>query len=188
MDKKKSLFDQNSILMEIIRFGVIGVYGTLVDYLAEIVLTSFLSDWVSANASNYVAAFFIQFVLSFIGMIIAMPATWALTGIWGFKNVKEEDAKESKTLKGSLKFFFWSVLGLVGGAVISFLGYMICLQWSGWGINILQINFSTLFKQDIGTFWAYTITFVLKTGFTMVWNFVTRKLFLYRAPKEAKAE
>lgn len=170
--------------MEIVRFVVIGVYGTFIDYVSEMVLTSFLYDWVNNNASNYVAAFFIQFLLAILGMLIAMPATWSLTGIWGFTNVKEEDKKTANSWKGNLKFLFWSVLGLLGGAVIQFIGYMFCLKWSGWNINILSINFSSLFKSNVTTFWSYTIIFGLKTAFTMIWNFVTRKKFIYRAPKE----
>ena len=179
--------DKNSLFMEIVRFAVIGVYGTLLDYVSEMVLTSLLYSWVQNNADNAIAAFFIQFLLSIVGMLIAMPATWALTGVWGFQNVKEEDTKTAKTWKGNLKFLFWSVLGLLGGAILQFIGYMTCLRWSGWNINILSINFSTLFQQDILTFWAFTTVFVVKTAFTMVWNFVTRKKFIYRSPKENEA-
>ena len=117
-----------------------------------------------------------------------MPATWALTGVWGFQNVKEEDAKTAKTWKGNLKFLFWSVLGLLGGAILQFIGYMTCLRWSGWNINILSINFSTLFQQDILTFWAFTTVFVVKTAFTMVWNFVTRKISIVHQKKTRPLE
>lgn len=179
---------QKSLLWEIVRFVVIGVYGTLIDYVCEVWLTSLLNGWISANSSNHVAAFFILFLISVLGLIISYPATWSLTSVWGFQNVSKESEKEAKSFKGSLKFLMWAFLGLIGGAIIQFLGYMICLEWSGWNINILNINFLTLFQADIGTFWAYTIIFCLKTGFTMVWNFVTRKLFIYKAPKEDVAQ
>ena len=67
--------DKNSLFMEIVRFAVIGVYGTLLDYVSEMVLTSLLYSWVQNNADNAIAAFFIQFLLSVLGMLIAMPAT-----------------------------------------------------------------------------------------------------------------
>lgn len=180
--------DKNSLIREIIRFAVIGVYGTAIDFVFELVITSFLHDWVEANAGLHVAAFFIAFLLSFLGMLFATPSTWALTGVWGFQNVEEKAEKEAKSWKGNLKYLGWQTAGLVGGALLHFLGYMICLEWSGWNINILSVDFSTLFKQDIGTFWAFTIVFAVKTIFTMVWNFITRKLLIYKAPKEAKAE
>lgn len=183
MDKENR---DKSLLWEIIRFVVIGVYGTLIDYVCEVWLTSLLNGWIVNNSENHVAGFFILFFISVLGMLISTPATWSLTSVWGFRNVTEESEKEAKSLKGSLKFLMWATFGLIGGAVIQFLGYMICLEWSGWNINILNINFSTLFNEEAGTFWAYTIIFCLKTGFTMVWNFVTRKLFIYKAPKEAK--
>ncbi|MDO5330025.1 MAG: hypothetical protein Q4F15_01155 [Bacillota bacterium] len=178
------LKNRNSLLWEIIRFVVIGVYATILDYVIEVWLTSLLQGWVSANAENHIAAFFILFLISVLGLVISTPASWALTSVWGFQNVSEESEKEAKSIKGTLKFLLWSLLGLIGGSIISFLGYMICLEWSGWDINIININFSTLFSSDVATFWAYSITFALKTAFTMVWNFVTRKLFIYKAPKE----
>lgn len=179
--------DKNSLFREIIRFAVIGVYGTLIDFLVELVFTSFLHDWVSANEANHIAAFFIAFLLSFIGMLIATPATWALTGVWGFQNVEEKAKKKANSVKGSLIYTGWQTAGLVGGAAIQFVGYMLCLEWSGWGINILSVDFSTLFKQEIGTFFAFTTVFVLKTAFTMVWNFVTRKLFIYKSATKKEA-
>lgn len=181
--------DKNSLFREILRFAVIGVYGTLIDFLFELVMTSFLHDWVEANANLHVAAFFIAFFLSFLGMLVATPATWGLTGIWGFQNVEENARKEASSWRGNLKYLGWQTAGLIGGAVIHFLGYMLCLEWTGWGINILSVDFSTLFKQEVGTFWAFTIVFGLKTAFTMVWNFITRKKFIYKAPKaETTAE
>ena len=176
--------DKNSLFREILRFAVIGVYGTLIDYLAELVLTSFLSKWVAANSGHYIAAFFVMLLLSVLGMLVATPATWGLTGIWGFQNVEENAKKKANSLQGSLKYLFWQTLGLLGGALVQFLGYMICLKWSGWGINILNVNFSTLFQQDLPVFFSFTIVFGLETAVTMVWNFITRKLFIYKAPKK----
>ena len=106
--------------LELIRFLLVGVYGTLIDYVVEVWATSIFASWIGAT-ENYIAAFFIQF-----------------------------------------------------------LGYMVCLKWSGWGINILDIDFSTLFGEDIKVFASYTVVFVLKTAFTTVFNYVTRKFILYR--------
>ena len=168
--------------MEIVRFVVIGVYGTLIDLAVEGWMTSIFAGW-SLGVTNHIAVFFIQFVISVIGFLVAVPASWSLTTVWGFRNVREEDEKRARTVKGVLRFGFWSFLALLIGAVIQFIGYMTCLEWSGWGIDILNdFNFSKIFSgAGSGVLWAWLTVFVIRTAVTMVWNYLTRKFILYRS-------
>ena len=174
--ENNSLRLDRAFWLELIRFLLVGVYGTLIDYVVEVWATSIFASWIGAT-ENYIAAFFIQFLIIIIGFIVATPSTWSLSAIWAFK---DSATQESKSLRGAAKFTGFAFLGLLGGAIIQFLGYMICLKWSGWGINILDIDFSTLFGEDIKVFASYTVVFVLKTAFTTVFNYVTRKFVLYR--------
>ena len=177
--------DRNkSIFWELVRFVIIGVYGTLIDIAIEGWITSMVSSW-SANAGT-IGAFFIMFAISIIGFIVSTPASWSLTSVWGFRNVEKEAESKAKSFKGLFVFTFWSALALLLGAFIQFFGYMICLEWSGWGINILGgFNFSVMFQQGHWEiFWAWAVVMVIRTAFTMVFNYVTRKLFIYKAPKE----
>ena len=179
-----------SILWELIRFAVIGVYGTLIDMAVEGWVTSMFAG-LNTNVSNHVLVFLIQFVISLIGFLVATPATWSLTAIWGFRNVRKEDEVKAKSLKGSLQFALWSFFGLLLGAVIQFIGYMTCIEWSGLGLDILNgFEFSKIFSgAGSPIFWAWIIVFVIRTCFTMVFNYLTRKFILYRAPKaEAQEE
>lgn len=185
-NEKKGSFS-SSLFGEIVRFVIIGVYGTLIDFAIEGWLTSMISGF-SAKAGA-IGAFFLMFAISVVGFLVATPATWSLTTIWGFRNVEESAEKKARSLKGSLLFTFWSFVGLVGGAVIQFLGYMICLEWSGWGINILGgFNFSAMFGEggNIKIFLAWFVVMVIRTIFTMVFNYVTRKKFIYKAPKQVE--
>ena len=136
--------------------------------------------WISGNDSHFIA-FIIQFLISLIGFVVATPSTWSLSAIWAFKN--KGDQNETKSIKGAFKFTGFAFLGLLGGALIQLLGYMVCLEWSGLNINILDIDFSTLFNSSINVFLAFTIVFVFKTGFTTIFNYVTRKFILYKAKK-----
>lgn len=176
-----------SLIMEIIRFVVVGVYGTLIDFAVEGWFTSMVSSRVAGVGT--IGAFFIMFLISALGFIVATPATWSLTSIWGFRNVTKESEEKSKSLKGMFIFTFWAVLGLLLGAVIQFFGYMICLEWSGWGINILGgFSFEKMFGEggNINIFFAWATVMVIRTGFTMVFNYLTRKFFIYKAPKAAE--
>jgi hypothetical protein len=62
---------------------------------------------------------------------------------------------------------------------------MICIEWSGWNINILGgFNFDAMFNQgQIAVFYAWATVMVIRTAFTMVFNYLTRKFFIYKAPK-----
>ncbi len=160
---------------ELLRFLAVGIYGTLIDYVVEVWVTSFFS---SSLTSNYVSAFFIQFGISLVGFLIALPSTWSLSAVWAFKDA--EDKEGTRSAKGMAKFALFAFLGLLCGAIVQFLGYMTCIEWSGWGINILDIDFSTLFGSDVLVFWSYTVVFVLKTAATTIFNYVTRKFILYK--------
>lgn len=179
---------KKELLMEIVRFAVIGVYGTIIDMAVEGWLTSFASNW--AKDKGAIIAFLIIFAVSVLGFVIATPATWSLTSIWGFRNVREDDSKRAKSLKGLLLFTGMAFAVLLVGAIIQFLGYMTCLEWSGLGIDIVvDFNFAKMIETgNMSALLAWIIVFVIKTAVTMVLNFVTRKLILYRAPKEEVAK
>ncbi len=183
MEKKK--FDKDkSILMELIRFVVIGVYGTLIDFAIEGWVTSMVSK--QTATMGHVAAFFVMFAISIVGFLVSTPATWSLTSIWGFRNVEKEAEKKSRSIKGGLWFTFYAFLGLIGGAIIQFLGYMICLEWTSLNINILGgFSFEKMFGEPGGlkVFFAWFIVLAIRTLFTMTFNYLTRKFILYKAPK-----
>lgn len=87
-------------------------------------------------------------------------------------------------------FTFWALVGLLIGAVIQFIGYMTCLEWSSLHINILGgFNFQKMFVEgETATFLAWLIVMVIRTGFTMTFNYLTRKFILFKAPKAQNDE
>lgn len=169
------------LLAEFIRFLIIGFYGTLIDYVVEVWAASLLSGWIASNPGNHLFGFLTTFVLGLAGFVVATPAMWGLNAVWVFRNV--EDESKGRSLKGAMLFTLFAFFGLLLASIIHFLGYMICLEWTDLKINILEINFSTLFKQDVPKFLAFTIVFVLKTAVSTIFNYVTRKLILFKAPK-----
>ena len=184
MDKKTR---DSNIWLELIRFVVIGGYATLLDMAVEGWITSAVSS--KTVGAGHVAAFFWMFLISIAGFVLSSPANWSLSSVWGFRNVESEAEKKAKSFKGLLSFVFWSFLALVLGAFIQFIGYMICIEWSGWGIDILGgFSFEKMFGEggSLASFWAWLIVFVIRTIVTLTFNYVTRKLFIYKAPKEAK--
>ncbi len=184
MEKKTR---DTNIWLELIRFVIIGGYATLLDMAVEGWITSMLSP--KTAGAGHVAAFFWMFLISVAGFILATPANWSLSPVWGFRNVDTESEKTAKSYKGLLKFIFWSFLALVLGAFIQFIGYMTCIEWSGWNIDILGgFSFEKMFGNggSLLVFWAWLVVFVIRTIVTLTFNYLSRKLFIYKAPKEAK--
>ncbi len=184
MEKKTR---DTNIWLELIRFVIIGGYATLLDMAVEGWITSVLSP--KTAGAGHVAAFFWMFLISVAGFILATPANWSLSSVWGFRNVDTESEKTAKSYKGLLKFIFWSFLALVLGAFIQFIGYMTCIEWSGWNIDILGgFSFEKMFGNtgSLLVFWAWLVVFVIRTIVTLTFNYLSRKLFIYKAPKEAK--
>ncbi len=173
-----------SIFWELVRFVLIGLYATLIDFAIEGWMTSLLSS--SLQGLGHIAAFFAMFGISAIGFLVSYPSNWSLTAIWGFRNVDEEASKKSRSLKGALWFLFYSALALLLGALIQFLGYMICLEWTSLNINILGgFDFQVMFvEKHYEIFAAWAIVMIIRTLFTLTFNYITRKFILFKAPKE----
>lgn len=184
MEKKAR---DTNIWLELIRFVIIGGYATLLDMAVEGWITSMLST--KTVGAGHVAAFFWMFLISIAGFILATPANWSLSSVWGFRNVDAESEKTAKSYKGLLKFVFWSFLALVLGAFIQFIGYMTCIEWSGWNLDILGgFSFAKMFGEggSLLVFWAWLVVFIIRTIVTLTFNYLSRKLFIYKAPKETK--
>ena len=181
----KTFNKDKSIVLELVRFVLIGAYGTLIDFAIEGWVTSLVHNQ-TANL-NHIGAFFAMFAISVVGFLVSTPATWSLTSIWGFRNVDKESEQKSRSIKGGLWFTFYAAIALILGAIIQFFGYMICIEWSGWGIDILSgFSFEAMFGQEGGykIFFAWFTVLVIRTMFTMTFNYLTRKFILYKAPKE----
>ncbi len=184
MDKKTR---DSNIWLELLRFAIIGGYATILDMAVEGWFTSAVSS--RTAGTGHVAAFFWMFLISLAGFILSTPANWSLSSVWGFRNVDQTSEKKAKSFKGLLTFTFWSFVALVLGSFIQFIGYMTCIEWSGWNIDILGgFSFEKMFGENgsLLCFWAWLVVFVIRTIVTLTFNYVSRKLFIYKAPKEAK--
>ena len=188
MEQQKMKIDRDAnIWLELVRFVIIGGYATILDLAVDGWVTSALAG--KTSGAGPVGAFFWMFLFSVIGFVLATPANWSLSSVWGFRNVDKEAEKTAKSFKGMMLFVFWSFVALVLGAVIQFLGYMTCLEWSGLGINILGgFSFDKMFGEggSLAVFWCWLLVFVIRTAVTLVFNYISRKLFIYKAPKTGK--
>ena len=147
---------------EILRFIIVGVICTAVDFLVSALVQYELYPhgevfilWVFKFTSNI-------FIASLAGFIFGVITNYILSIVLVFKNV--ENTKTSRSLKGFVLF----VLLSTGGFLINY------------GIKEL----GNLIIPMANNFFWFVIVFGFATFIVLVYNYVTRKVFLFKPKKE----
>lgn len=171
MNTKKSIF------REIVRFVVVGVVATLLDYGTYSLLALAIP-----NSWNPI----IETVLcTALGFLISVVANYILSVLWVFQNV---DGKANvKSPKNMAYFVLLSAGGLLLGT-----GVMIGFEALSSSLLHIDINnwiadFSVHYLQSLA-FWYFTLFFGIKTLIILSYNYVTRKKLIFVAPKENNHE
>lgn len=171
IDKKKSL------IFELIRFAITGVVCALFDYLiCQLVILLF-----NASADKWV----ITVVSTTCGFIIGVILNYILSTYWVYQNV--DKSQNTKSPLFITKFVILSIGGLLVSVGVMLLCNLICE--SAFSLNIVDVSIMQLIGEHgflflaQGIFWAYFISFCFKTLAGLIFNYITRKLFLYKAPK-----
>lgn len=155
---------------ELIRFVIVGIICTALDLGTNFLLLALIP--VAAGLWREVVA-----ITS--GFIVGVIANYVLSTFFVFRNVADE--KRAKR-------FWFIVLFVVLGAIGLGLNYAIyyafyyALLPVGYDIDI-EFNFTKELWSS-GNFWLYVFVFAVKTLIVLVYNYVTRKFIIYRAPKK----
>ncbi len=182
-DKEKAEKRNKNRLNEIIRFAIIGALCTIIDFgISFLFLEIFANNLSTISSWGFYLAFAISGTISFL---ISSVVNFVLSRIYVFKNVdKNINTNNQKS------FWIFILLGVGGwliGIGIQELDILICnMAWPTLNLdtNITKVSFSSLFKTGGIAFWVYVAIFCLKTAVSLVYNYVTRKLFIFKAPKE----
>ncbi len=155
---KKQLF------WEIFRFLLVGGTATLVDYFVFWIFDGLLFPLLST------AKWFQTFSLvlsTALGFCVGLLVNWILSVKFVFKQVQNKEEAASK--KG---FTLFTVIGVIG------------LLLTEVGVVALVAIFPkfTLFgvTEVLGTTWAKWLAKVIMTCVVLVWNYVGRKLFIFK--------
>lgn len=163
---------------EILRFLITGCICALLDFLTCYLVSALLGNIITVEPV-------LVALYTLAGFIVGVSANYLLSNLWVFKNVSKENKKEQKTLKFVIIFVLLSAVGWI----ISFITMYLCtiIFDSAFSININDFSLGDIFNfktwATLG-FWLFVIAFILKTFFGMVWNYLSRKFILYKAPKE----
>ena len=176
---------KNDRRKELVRFLICGIAAALTDYLfCQLVILIFNS----ANIS--IPWIWLTVISTAIGFIFGVLVNYLLSTYWVYQNVDKN--VNTKSTRFIILFVLLSLaaMGLSIGAMllcdvvivnglsmasIVELSVMDLIKGYGWGF-LAQ-----------GIFWAYFISFCIKTLVGLVFNYFTRKYILYKAPKEENA-
>lgn len=173
MDKKKSIF------WELVRFAITGVACSLLDYLVcQLIILAFSVT----NAWSWV----VNVVSTMFGFSFGVVLNYFLSTFWVYQNVDKKT--NTKTSKFIVSFVALSVGGLLVSIGAMLLCNVVCVN--AFSIDIVSISVMDLIKEfgfgflAQGVFWAYFASFCIKTIVGLLFNYLTRKFILYRAPKK----
>lgn len=188
MPKKKSPFG------EIVRFVITGVICTAIDFGIEYGLGVLFSTNLSVLGSKEVNGNIVPGYGSYIaialcviiGFTVSLLVNFFLSRKWVFQNV--DKSINYNTAKYFGKYTCFAIGGLLLGLGVQCLSlYVVNLIWH---INLSidpfqQVDWAKSYNDGGIAFWAYLASFCIKTFIVLFYNYLTRKLFIFKTPKTA---
>ena len=178
IDKKKSKG------LELVRFLICGVAAALTDYLFCQLMVLLIH--------NHMSEIWVTILSTAVGFVFGVVVNYLISTFWVYQNV-------DKNVKTKSKLFITLFVVLSLCAMLLSIGAMLLCNLvvvSAWGQenSIVDLSVMELIKENgigfLGTFifWAYFISFCIKTLVGLVFNYFTRKYILYKEPKQKEEE
>lgn len=178
--------NKKKLSLELIRFFFVGVLCTVIDFALQYVIVWALSDNLSAiNEWTGYVSFAIAVT---VGFVISCCVNFVLSRTVVFKNV--DKSINTKTAKAFWTYFFLAVGGWLIGLALQEAGVFLCnyLWQLDISLDIANVSWGNLLETGGLAFWAFLVIFVIKTIVTLIYNYTTRKLIIFKAPKEEQVE
>lgn len=143
------------LIEQILKFGVVGIISFIVDFIITMAISSLLRELFNVNTSNS------ALIGAFFGFTISVIVNYLLSMKYVFQRKDNINRK-----KEFIIFVVLSTFGLVINELIII--FCINLVYNNW------LWLQTLLNATL----AIAISKIIATGVVMVYNFVTRKIFL----------
>lgn len=155
----KKLIDQ------ILKFGVVGIISFIVDFVITMAVSTLLRTSVGMTTSQA------ALVGAFFGFVISVIVNYILSMKYVFERREDLDRKKEFTI-----FVVLSIIGLgINELIILFCIDLVYANWA-WLHNLIGATLATAGAK------------IVATAVVMVYNFVTRKIFLENKDGRAKGE
>lgn len=141
----------NALFWEIFRFAIVGLVAAIFDFLA-----AYIVQFALLQGST---EWYVTIISTTCGFIIGVIMNYLMSTYMVYKAAK---SNLSKTAKGVVFFVFLSAIGLAIGIGLQYFFY-----------DFLFV------MQGIGLF-SFPIVFVIRTLIVMVYNYLSRKIFIYK--------
>ena len=156
---KKELF------WEIFRFLLVGGTATIVDYFVFWIFDALLLPLIPLGAWW---ATFSLILATALGFCAGLTVNWILSVKFVFRQVKNKEESSSKK-----SFLIFTIIGVIG-LLITEVGILILVavfpEFTLFGVTAL-----------FGTTWAKWLAKVIMTCIVLVWNYVGRKLLVFKS-------
>ena len=171
-----------SRLAEIIRFLIIGVVATIFDAATRLGTAYLLRNAHEAIATG---------VSVLAGFIVGVIVNYIFSFLWVFQDVKDKKAARTQS-----KFWLFVLLGFIGLLFHEGLNYGAGALFNLGGISLVEGQASVLATIRDGTwaffgsidFWMWALIFVLGTLIVLVWNYWSRKKWIFIADDSSDAK
>ena len=141
----------NKLFYEVFRFLIVGLIAAVFDFLLCYIFQFIIFK---GNENVYVTV-----ISTIMGFLIGVVINYLLSTYMVYKKT---DNKKAKNVKGMIIFLLLAVIGLLIG------------------IGIQALFYDLLFVKKGVSFFSYPITFIFRTFVVMVYNYISRKLILYK--------
>ncbi len=147
----------NKLLAQIAKFGLVGVICFVIDYVIYRIFNGvFVATGLAVNFPQY------YLISAFLGFTVSVVCNYILSFKFVFE--RKEDISRKKEF---IIFLILSVIGMGINEICLWLGYDVIYRNWNWLMQIMSDSFA---KDIFFKFGA--------TGVVMVYNFITRKIFL----------
>lgn len=145
-------------LIQFIKFGVVGVSNTAVDWIVYYIVAGYLITSVSAKPT-----------VKAISFLVAVLNSYLWNTIWTFKKEYNQSVKNSDSAKKSI-FFKFVIVSLIGWGV-NYIVFRYILN--NFTFNDLEVLGKTISAQDL-----YPL--IAASAAAVIWNFFANKLWTYK--------
>lgn len=141
----------NHLFWEIFRFAIVGLVAAVFDFIISFIFQFLIFK---NNTASYVTI-----ISTFCGFVIGVIINYLLSTYMVYKNATNND---TKSIKSIIIFVALAIIGLLLGMLLQFILY---------DLFYLKLHIS---------FFTYPLDFVIRTLIVMVYNYLSRKIFIYK--------
>lgn len=179
---------KKSRFWEIIRFLVVGVLATIVDAGVFFALMKFVFNGLAEQGGdNGWGGYLAWGISTTISFFVSCLFNFILSRLWVYQNVDKK--VNTKTAKAFWTYVGLGAIGWLIGLAIQEGGVFLCNTF--WpelklSINFVKVSWTDLWNEAGLAFWAFAAIYVIKTCIVLIYNYLTRKFIIFKAPKEGE--